>query len=388
MLILDGTNASNHFTGTVFDFGNGDIIDLAGVAYSNQTRLTYDARDDTLTVSDGSSGPSVTLQLAGSYDASNFVLSKDVNGHAEVTFTAGEANEAPTLWLGGTSATVSEGGTVTLPSITVIGVDSDDTLTVTIAELPTGASIEDSLDGKTFNGGSPITLTAAQAESTLTLNDGTNDTAIQLEVTANNTTSGEQGSSATQDITVTVTPDAPAGVAGSAINLALANPSAADGEPVAVTVTGVPSGWQLNEGTNLGNGTWTVETNDLSALTVMTTAAYAGAMVLSVTETWTNADGSTGIATIADNVEAYAPGSPIFALSGNDTLTGAGGNDLVRLRAADRQRHDLQFQCCERQDRSGRLCQRQRASAISTPISAKTAAATRSSPSPPGKRSR
>src|ERR1700722_16420844 len=29
-----------------------------------------------------------------------------------------------------------------------------------------------------------------------------------------------------------------------------------------------------------------------------------------------------------DNVEAFAPGSPIFAWSGKDTLTGAGGNDL------------------------------------------------------------
>ena len=326
MLVLDGTNASNHFTGTLSDFGNGDIIDLAGIAYS-KAHLTYDTSADTLTVSDFGGGPSITIQLTGSYVASNFVLSNDGNGHAEVTFTAGEAHEAPTLWLGGTTARVSDGGTLTLPSITVIGVDSDDTLTVTIAGLPTGASIEDSLDGKTFNGGSPITLTAAQAESTLTLNDGTNDTAIQLEVTANNTTSGEKGSSATQDITVTITPDAPAGVAGSAINLALANPPAADGEPVAVTVTGVPSGWQLNEGTNLGNGTWTIETDDLSALTVLTTAAYAGAMVLSVTESWANADGSTGIATIADNVEAYAPGTPIFALSGNDALTGAGGND-------------------------------------------------------------
>ena len=89
----------------------------------------------------------------------------------------------------------------------------------------------------------------------------------------------------------------------------------------------MPSDWSLKEGTNLGNGTWTVQTNDLSALTVMTAAAYSGAMVLSVTETWTNADGSTGTATVADNVEAYAPGTPIFALSGNDTLTGAGGND-------------------------------------------------------------
>ena len=59
----------------------------------------------------------------------------------------------------------------------------------------------------------------------------------------------------------------------------------------------------------------------------MTAAAYTGAMVLGVTETWTNANGSTGTATVADNVEAYAPGAPIFALSGNDTLTGAGGNN-------------------------------------------------------------
>ena len=121
---------------------------------------------------------------------------------------------------------------------------------------------------------------------------------------------------------------APAGVAGDPINLALANPAAAGGGPVAVTITGVPSDWSLNKGTKLGNGTWTVATNDLSALTVLTAAAYAGAMVLGVTETWANADGSTGTAFVSDNVEAYAQGSPIFALSGNDTLTGAGGNDL------------------------------------------------------------
>ena len=50
-------------------------------------------------------------------------------------------------------------------------------------------------------------------------------------------------------------------------------------------------------------------------------------MALQVTMSWTNADGSSGIHTVVDNVEAYAPGSPIFALSGDDTLTGAAGND-------------------------------------------------------------
>jgi len=119
----------------------------------------------------------------------------------------------------------------------------------------------------------------------------------------------------------------PAGVAGSPINLALANPSGAETSAVTVTLTGVPSDWSLNEGTSLGNGTWTVETYDLSALTVTTAAAYAGAMVLGVTETWTNADGSTGTAFVSDNVEAYAPGSPIFALSGNDNLTGSQGSN-------------------------------------------------------------
>jgi hypothetical protein len=117
----------------------------------------------------------------------------------------------------------------------------------------------------------------------------------------------------------------PAGVAGSPINLALTDPAA--GESVTVTVAGMRAGWSLNGGTNLGNGTWTVQTTDPSSLAVTTPATFAGAAVLNVSESWTNADGSTGSAFVADNVEAYAPGSPIFAVSGNDTLTGAGAND-------------------------------------------------------------
>ncbi len=234
------------------------------------------------------------------------------------------------LYLPGSPVTVSGDGTVTLPTITATPVDNDDDLTVTIAGLPMGATI--TYDG-TVHSGSSFTLTEATVGTQftlndLTLNDGTNDENFTLVVTATNTTAGESASSASQSIAVTVTPEAPAGAAGSPINLALANPSAANGKTVAITVSGVPSDWQLNEGTNLGNGTWTVQTDDLSALTVMTAAAYAGAMLLNITETWTNADGSTGIATVSDNVEAYATGSPIFAWSGADTLTGAGGNDL------------------------------------------------------------
>src|SRR6476660_8441826 len=60
----------------------------------------------------------------------------------------------------------------------------------------------------------------------------------------------------------------------------------------------------------------------------MTCPDYAGAMVLTVTYNWTNADGITGSAIVFDNVEAYAPGSPIFAVSSDDNLSGSSAADL------------------------------------------------------------
>ncbi|WP_354066516.1 VCBS domain-containing protein [Bradyrhizobium sp. OAE829] len=120
---------------------------------------------------------------------------------------------------------------------------------------------------------------------------------------------------------------APAGVAGSPINLALTNPAGVDGE-VTVTICGVPAGWTVSNGTDNGNGTWTVRTSDASTLTVTTSAEFAGAMALSVAMTWTNADGTDGFSVLTDNVEAFAPGNPIFAISSDDNLTGSSGQDL------------------------------------------------------------
>ena len=56
--------------------------------------------------------------------------------------------------------------------------------------------------------------------------------------------------------------------------------------------------------------------------------AIQARLVLNVAEGWTNADGSTGSAIVSDNVEVFAKGAPIFAWSGDDTLTGAGAKDL------------------------------------------------------------
>ncbi|MCK1564980.1 VCBS domain-containing protein [Bradyrhizobium sp. 173] len=122
---------------------------------------------------------------------------------------------------------------------------------------------------------------------------------------------------------------APAGIAGEQINLGLTDPSSDLNDLITVTVSGVPLGWSLNAGTNEGNGTWTVQTNDVRSLAVTTLTDFAGAVVLNVAETWTEADGSTGTRVVFDNIEAYAAGSPIFAISGDDNLTASSGNDLL-----------------------------------------------------------
>ncbi|TPJ75251.1 adhesin, partial [Mesorhizobium sp. B2-5-13] len=119
----------------------------------------------------------------------------------------------------------------------------------------------------------------------------------------------------------------PAGTSGEPINLALADPSH-EGALITVTVKDVPSGWTIDGATHNADGSWTTQTNDLHGLTVTTPVNFTGAAVLDVQMTWINADGTLGTASIADNVEAYAPGSPIFAWSGDDVLTGSHGNDL------------------------------------------------------------
>jgi hypothetical protein len=121
----------------------------------------------------------------------------------------------------------------------------------------------------------------------------------------------------------------PAGIAGSAIDLGLVDPLET-GSITTFTITGVPADWSLNAGTKNADGSWIGQTSELASLSVTTPSTFAGAVVLNISESWTNADGSTGTAFVADNVEAY-PASPIFAVSGDDTLTGGqnGNNEFV-----------------------------------------------------------
>ncbi|MER9425168.1 VCBS domain-containing protein, partial [Mesorhizobium sp. M0317] len=119
----------------------------------------------------------------------------------------------------------------------------------------------------------------------------------------------------------------PAGTSGEPINLGLTDPSH-EGGLIAITVKDVPSGWTINGATHNADGTWTAQTSDLQRITVTTPSDFTGSAVLDISMTWTNIDGTVGSMSVSDNVEAYAPGSPIFAWSGDDVLTGSSGNDL------------------------------------------------------------
>ena len=119
----------------------------------------------------------------------------------------------------------------------------------------------------------------------------------------------------------------PAGVAGEPINLGLADPSVV-GYTATVTIKDLPSDFIVNGGTHNADGTWTVQTTDVASLSVTTPTTFAGAVLLTVTATFVQADGTVSTITLGDNLEAYSSGSPIFAWSDNDFLTGSTANDL------------------------------------------------------------
>ncbi|GLO50690.1 adhesin [Pseudomonas putida] len=220
--------------------------------------------------------------------------------------------EAPTVIVTGTALDSSlkppSTSTVTFQfSETVSGFSLSDVAMTTTSGTPRGTfSNFTQVDGDTYT----ATLTRTLGGS------------IKVDVAANSYTDlagnpGAAGSSA----------NLPAGVAGEPVNLALNVPRADISGPVTVTISGAPSGWVFNAGTDNGDGTWTVQTSDPGALTVTTPSEFAGALVLDVNMYWNNSDGSSASAYVYNNVEIYAPGAPIFALSADDNLTGSSGAD-------------------------------------------------------------
>jgi hypothetical protein len=277
-----------------------------------------------------------------------------LNGTVSLGFAAGQnivdlagnalTNTAPTLTNNNSYVIDNAGPSVTItesPNI-LNQVNATTTLTFQFSEAVTGFTASDisttrgtisnfiAVDGDTYTATFTRTATGAASASV--------GAGSYTDLAGNAGAAGSSG-------------NLPAGVAGSPISLALQNPADL-GTAVTVTIANLAAGWTLDGGTHNADGSWTIQTTDVSSLTVTTPADYSGAEVLNVTATWTNADGTTGTLAVANNVEAYAPGIPIFAWSGDDTLTGSAaadefvfsqpiGNDVVHSFDASADKIDL-----------------------------------------------
>ncbi|MES0103932.1 Ig-like domain-containing protein, partial [Mesorhizobium sp. M0001] len=296
-------------------FTVGDITPTNGTitGFTQDTATTYHA---TFTATDGVSATGSVSVAAGSY-----------------TDPAGNTGAA-----GSDTVTIDTGGDTTKPfvvspaTVTKAPTNNDRTVVLTFSEALTAGTFTAAdlqvVGGTIFS----VTANATQTQFTVVVtgvgNSGSGTHSITVLANGYTDVAGNPGlGSNAIPINNPGNQSFPAGVSGEPINLALTDPSQ-QGALITVTVKDVPSGWSIDGATDNADGSWTVVTSDLHGLTVTTPASFTGAAVLDVQMTWINVDGTVGTASVADNVEAYAPGSPIFAWSGDDVLTGSSGNDL------------------------------------------------------------
>ncbi|WP_143035694.1 VCBS domain-containing protein [Bradyrhizobium sp. Rc2d] len=299
----NGGFAINATTGVV-TVADPSKISYAGSGSSHSYSVTVQASDGTLssqqTFSVAVTQPDTTPPTASVSHA----LSQS---HQTSTFTvaASDASGIKTVQLFDT-ITLSGSGTANQPVLIY---------TFTAADIVNGNYVHTFTDGL-----APFaTINNDTHKISAVVTDNANLSTTVFDAVTFNTNGGSGGSTKFS---------APAGVAGSPINLGLSDPTGGMAE-VTLTITGMLEGCSISGTTHNPDGSWSITTSNLSSLTVTTAADYVGAFVLNVAEQWTNADGSIGTATILDNLEAYAPGSPIFAWSGDDTLTASSGHDTL-----------------------------------------------------------
>jgi hypothetical protein len=174
--------------------------------------------------------------------------------------------------------------------------DGSETLAVTIAGVPTGATLS---AGTNLGNGSWV-LSSAQLSGLTITPRANSDTDFNLTVTATATEANggaKATATATLPVTVTALADAPtltlSSASGSGSGAVPLNISAGltdtDGsETLAVRISGVPTGATLSAGANQGNGAWLLTQSQLSGLTI-TPAANTSSFSLTVAATSTEA---------------------------------------------------------------------------------------------------
>ncbi|MBM3582728.1 MAG: hypothetical protein FJX37_12285, partial [Alphaproteobacteria bacterium] len=233
--------------------------------------------------------------------------------------------------------------------------DGSESLSITIAGVPTGAI----LSAGTDNGDGTWTISSDEiangALDNLTITPPANsDADFALTVTA---TSSEDGTFATRTQTLNVDVEAAAVADTPTLRVALGTPTTHQGattypleitaaltdtdgsETLSITIAGVPEGATLSAGTHNPDGTWTLTADQLSGLTLTTprgSPVGQDGFNLSVTATATETVGGDTASTSA-SIILGSQGNPetIVGSDGNDWIDGRSGQDTINAGAGD-----------------------------------------------------
>ena len=239
--------------------------------------------------------------------------------------------------------------------------DSGETLSVTIAGVPSGASLSAGID----NGNGTWSLTPADLPGLTITPPADSDANFSLQVTATSTSEiNSVHTSRLLNIEVDPSADAPVlrvSDAGGAEDSAIAlDVSAAltdlDGsENLTIAISGVPAGAMLSAGTDTGGGIWALSPDQLAGLTITPLSGSDADFTLTVTAT--SSDGDDTARTVetlsvtvdddaifgggeddilqgtnrSDTIHGFGGDDTIIGGKGDDVLHGGGGDDTFRV---------------------------------------------------------
>ncbi|MBT7247755.1 MAG: hypothetical protein HN877_00855 [Rhodospirillaceae bacterium] len=259
---------------------------------------------------DFSLGVSVTTTEANGGESTT------TSGTIDVDLTGDSDGASLNVSLGSEGGEGGEGGSSSVTydldvSAALSDTDGSETLSITISDVPSGVT----LDAGTDNGDGTWTLEAGDLDGlSMTVADGT--PAFDLTVSATATEDDGDSSTTTATISVDATDTSAdeaelsaadaVGSEDTAIALDIdAGLSDTDGsESLSITISGVPDGAALSAGADNGDGSWTLDADDLEGLSVTPPADSNEDFSLSVSATTTEASsGDTATTTTTLDVD-------------------------------------------------------------------------------------
>ncbi|MFZ1895168.1 MAG: VCBS domain-containing protein, partial [Rhodoplanes sp.] len=221
------------------------------------------------------------------------------------TVTVNGVHDAPTLTVSDASGNEDTPIALSIASA-LTDTDGSETLSITIAGVPSGAT----LSHGTNNGGGNWTVTPAQLAG-LTITPPANsdaDFALTVTATSKETSSGNTASTVdTIHVTVDAVADAPtltvSDASGNedtpiALSIASALTDIGGSETLSITISGVPTGAMLSAGIDNGGGSWTVTPSQLAGLTITPPANSDADFILTVTATSKETNGGNTASTV------------------------------------------------------------------------------------------